>query len=119
MNNHDTEIHYYNKKSLNQANYYNLYHGISNFRKNGHISLYQQTNITNDSIETNTQTTNYFDNGYLNNNNIATVILNPTPSINENYLWTPEVSDNVAPGLDSMITYIQSNMQHEQHYKMR
>ena len=44
----------------------------------------------------------------LNNNEIATVILNPTPSINENYLWTTEVSDNVVPGLDSVITYIQS-----------
>ena len=34
--------------------------------------------------------------------------MNPTPSLNENYLWIPEVSDNVVPGLDSMITYIQS-----------
>ena len=34
--------------------------------------------------------------------------MNPTPPLNENYLWIPEVSDNVAPGLDSMITYIQS-----------
>ena len=35
-------------------------------------------------------------------------MLNPTPSLNEDYLWIPGVSDNVAPGLDSMITYTQS-----------
>ena len=34
--------------------------------------------------------------------------MNPTPTLNDNYLWIPETSDNVAPGLDSMITYIQS-----------
>ena len=34
--------------------------------------------------------------------------MNPTPSLNENYLWIPEVNDNVVGGLDSMITYIQS-----------
>ena len=34
--------------------------------------------------------------------------MNPTPSLTENYLWIPETSDNVAPGLDSMITYTQS-----------
>ena len=33
--------------------------------------------------------------------------MNPTPSINNNYLWIPETSDNVDPGLDSRITYIQ------------
>ena len=38
---------------------------------------------------------------------MATVILNPTPSINENCLWIPENSDNVVPGLDSLINYIQ------------
>ena len=47
----------------------------------------------------------------LNNDRIATVILNPTPPIIENYLWIPETSDNVVPGLDSLITYIQ-NMLH-------
>ena len=57
-------------------------------------------------IETNTQTTNYTGN-YLNNNQKATVIINPTPSLNENYLWIPEGSDNVAPGLDPLITYTQ------------
>ena len=39
---------------------------------------------------------------------MATIILNPTPSLNENCLWIPEVSDNVVPGLDSVVTYIQS-----------
>ena len=44
---------------------------------------------------------------YIYISKISTVMLNPTPSTNGHYLWTPEVSDNVAPGLDSMITYIQ------------
>ena len=44
----------------------------------------------------------------MNNNKTATVILNPTPSLNDNYLWIPETSGNVVPGLDSLITYIQS-----------
>ena len=44
----------------------------------------------------------------MNSNEIATVILNPTPSRIENYLWIPEASDNVVPGLGSMITYTQS-----------
>ena len=39
---------------------------------------------------------------------MATVVVNPTPSLNENYIWIPEVSDNVVPGLDPLITYIQS-----------
>ena len=40
-------------------------------------------------------------NHYLNNDKIATIILNPTPSRTENYLWIPEgISDNVVPGLD-------------------
>ena len=34
--------------------------------------------------------------------------MNPTPSLNENYLWIPEVSDNAVPGLDSMLNYTQS-----------
>ena len=44
----------------------------------------------------------------LNNNKIATATLNPTPSLNDNYLWIPETSDNVVPGLDSLITCTQS-----------
>ena len=47
------------------------------------------------------------ENNYLNNDKIATVIINPTPSPTENYLWVPEVSDNAAPGLDSLVTYTQ------------
>ena len=43
----------------------------------------------------------------LNSNKIATVMVNPTPPLNESYLWIPETSDNVVPGLDTMITYIQ------------
>ena len=39
---------------------------------------------------------------------MATIIVNPTPSLNENYLWIPETTDNVVPGLDSLLTYIQS-----------
>ena len=54
------------------------------------------------------QTINYIDNNYINNNNIATVILNPTPSLTDNYIWTPETTDNVVPGLDSLLTYLQS-----------
>ena len=35
--------------------------------------------------------------------------MNPTPSLTENYLWTPEgITDNVVPGLGSILTYIQS-----------
>ena len=44
----------------------------------------------------------------MDNNKIASVTLNPTPSLNENYVWIPETSDNAVPGLDSLITYIQS-----------
>ena len=37
------------------------------------------------------------------------LFLNPTPSLTENYLWIPEgITDNVVPGLDSILTYIQS-----------
>ena len=37
----------------------------------------------------------------------ATVIVNPTPSLTENYLWIPEMAGNVVPGLDSFLTYLQ------------
>ena len=80
--------------------------GSFNFRKIENISLSQQTDITNDITETNTQTINYACNNYLNNNKIATTIVNPTPSLTENYLWIPETTDNVVPGLDSLITHI-------------
>ena len=111
INNYGTEINDTNKKSLNEHNYFNFYHDTFNFRNNDIPSNSQQTGITNNITETNTQTTNYIDASYFNNNNnnkIATVIVNPTPSLNEHYLWIPEVSDNVAPGLDSLITYTQS-----------
>ena len=35
-------------------------------------------------------------------------MLNPTPSLTDNYLWIPETYDNVVPGLDSLLTYTQS-----------
>ena len=44
----------------------------------------------------------------MTNNKTATVILNPTPSLTEDYLWTLGVSDSFVPGLDSMITCAQS-----------
>ena len=44
----------------------------------------------------------------FNNHMIATVIVNPTPSLTENYLWIPETADNVVPGIGSLLTYIQS-----------
>ena len=34
--------------------------------------------------------------------------MNPTPSLHEDYLWIPETSDVVVPGLNSMVTYTQS-----------
>ena len=42
----------------------------------------------------------------MNNNKIATIIVNPTPSLTENYLRIPETTDNVVPGLDPLITYL-------------
>ena len=45
----------------------------------------------------------------MNNYKVATTIVNPTPSLNENYLWVPEgITDIVVPGLDSLLTYTQS-----------
>ena len=46
---------YYNTKSFDTNNYHNFYHDTFNFRKIENISLSQQTEITNNSIETNTQ----------------------------------------------------------------
>ena len=76
--------------------------------ENGIISNSQQTDITNSILENNTQTTHYIDEMNLDNNKTATVLLNPTPSLNENCSWIRGTSDNVVPGLDSMITYTQS-----------
>ena len=42
----------------------------------------------------------------LKNNTIATVIVNPTPSLNENYLWIPGTTDNVVSGLGPLVTYL-------------
>ena len=108
INNYDTVIKYYNKKSLNKKQHYNFYHGNFNFRKIENISLTQQADITNNITETNNQTITYVDNNYLNNDKIATIILNPTPSLTDNYTWIPETPDNVVPGLDSILTYMQS-----------
>ena len=100
-------MNYYNKKSLDKK-CYNPYNDTFNFRKIENISLSQQTHITNNITETNNQTINYIGNSYLNNDKIATIVLNPTPSLTDNYLWIPETNDNVVAGSDSMVTYIQS-----------
>ena len=65
INNYDTGINYYNKKSLNKKQYYNFYHDDFNFRKIENISLTQQTDITNNTTETNNQTINYVDGNYI------------------------------------------------------
>ena len=80
---------------------------ILNSRKVENISISKQTDITNNTTETNTETINYVDNYYLDNNNIATIILDTVPSLTGNYLWIPETTDNVVPGLGSLLTYIQ------------
>ena len=69
INNYDTYINYYNKKSPGKEQYYNFYHGNFNFRKIENISLTQQTDITNNITETNTQTINYVDDNYIKNDN--------------------------------------------------
>ena len=80
-----------------------------NFRKIENISISQQTDITNNITETNNQTIHYVDNNCLNNNKIATIIVNTVPSLTENYIWIPEgIPDNVVPGLDSLLTYTKS-----------
>ena len=108
MNNYDTEVNYYNKKSLNKEQYYDFYHGNFNFRKIENVSLTQQTDITNDITETKNQTITYAGNNYLNNDKIATVVINTVPSLTGNCIWIPETTDNVVPGLDSLLTYLQS-----------
>ena len=108
MSSYDTEVNYYNKKPLNKEQYYNFYHGNFNFRKIGDISLSQQADITNHIAETNNQTITYVGNNYLDNDKVATVILSTVPFSTDNYVWIPETSDNVVPGLDSILTYTQS-----------
>ena len=33
-------------------------------------------------------------------------MVNPTPSLTDNYLWIPEATGNVVPGLESLMTYL-------------
>ena len=73
INNYDTEINYYNKKSLNKKQYYNFYHDNFNFRKIENTSLSQQTDITNNITETNTQTINYVAINYVDDNYIKMI----------------------------------------------
>ena len=54
IDNYDTEMNYYSKKSLTNENYSNIYNDNSNFRKIENISISQQTDITNNITETNT-----------------------------------------------------------------
>ena len=61
INNCGTWINYYNKKSQNKIQYYNFCHDYFNFRKIENTPLTQQTDITNNITETNTQTINYVD----------------------------------------------------------
>ena len=45
----------------------------------------------------------------MNTNNIATIELNPgSELISDNYIWVPETSDNVVPGLASLLTYLET-----------
>ena len=85
INNYDTEITYHSKKSLNNNNY-NFYKDNLNFRKIENISISQQTYITNNLTETNTQTIIYIDSNYLNNDKPATIIVNTVPSLTGNYM---------------------------------
>ena len=39
---------------------------------------------------------------------MATVVVNPTPSLTDNYIWIPETGDNVVPGLYRILAHIQS-----------
>ena len=130
INDYDTEINYHNKKSLNKKQHHNFYHDNFNFRKIENISLTQQTDITNNITETNNQTITYVGNNYLNNDKTATIIVNPTPSLTENYPWVPEgIPDNVVPGLDSINIHsikicdtnstTEFNNKHKQYYKQR
>ena len=64
INSYAIETNHYNEKPLNKNNYCNFYNDNLNFRKIENISLSQQTDTTNNTIETNHQTINYFDNNY-------------------------------------------------------
>ena len=74
------------------------------------MRTYQYLNkliFNNNITETNNQTITYVDNSYLNNNKIPTIVLNAVPSPSETYIWIPETTDNVVPGLESLLTYNQ------------
>ena len=87
----------------------NLYNDIFNFRKIENISRSQQTDIVNKLTETNNQTISYIDDNSLNNNKMATIEVNPVSELlDDRYIWTPETSDNVVPGLASLLTYLGS-----------
>ena len=62
INNYDTEINHYYKKPLNKKQYYNFYHDTFNFIKIENIPLTQQTDITNNTTETNNPTITYVGN---------------------------------------------------------
>ena len=88
-------------------NCYNIYNDSYDLIKDiENISSSQQTDITKEILSL-TQTTGYVDNAYLQSAKIATIIVNPTPWI-EKYIWIPEGSDNVVPGLDNSLTCAQS-----------
>ena len=107
INNYDTEINYHYKRPLNN-NCYNFYNDTFNFRKLENISLSQQTDIVNNITETNNQTISYVDDNFLNNNKIATIEVNPVSELLvDRCIWTPETSDNVVPGLASLLTYLE------------
>ena len=55
------------------------------------------------------ETISHVYNNCLNTKNNATVSLNTIPEFNDNYLWIPEPSDNVVPGLQTY-TYIHMYM---------
>ena len=107
---YDTEINHYNTKVDTHIKHINnLYNDTFNFRKIENISLSQQTGILNHITETNNQTINYIDDNFLNNNRIATIEVNPVSELLvDRYIWTPETSDNVVPGLASLLTYLES-----------
>ena len=86
INNYHTEINYDKKKSLNKENYYIFYDVSFGPRKIENISIYQQTDVTNNFTETDNQTITYVDNNFENNDRTATIIVNSNPSLNENYL---------------------------------
>ena len=60
-NNYDTATNCDNDKPFDTNNYFNFYHDMSKLITNEPISNYQQTDITTNVIETNTQIKHYID----------------------------------------------------------